>query len=224
MKKLLVFFFAVFLLTNCYSQRDTKQFTTGNSIFEKTEIICDTVFKNKKYKFILVSFDSTSNDPDKPNTFFTFQRLKNGKYETVFTDTIYCERQGIEFNVFTPNNLKSVLVQNNEDIRNNWTYYLYLVDTTHDKLKKIQGFEEIKNPNYLKKYDLIDNYVISGKAWTSFYKLQKNTIKHFDVVVYDDHTENSSYDKDYKKALNSILKKTKNNSQQKVWQYWVLTE
>jgi hypothetical protein len=213
MRQILLIFFIAFILTNCNGQQDKKQFTTDNLMFEKTEIICDTVFKNKKYKFILTTFNSTSNDPDTPNTFFTFQKLKNGKYETIFKDTIYCERQGIQFSTFTKNNIKSVLVQNNEDIRNNWTYYLYLVDTANDKLKRLKGFEEIKNPNYLTKYNLIDNYVISGKAWTSFYKIQKDTIKHFDIVVYDDHTENSNYDKDYKKAISSILKRTKNNSQ-----------
>jgi hypothetical protein len=226
MRQIISIFLTLCLLTSCNYSSDNKNLqkdTTTNiqqavskidsPNFEKTEIICDTVFKSKKYKFTLTSFDTTSNDPDLPNTFFTFERFKNGKYETVFSDTIYCERQGIHFETFSKNNIKSILVQNNEDIRNNWTFNLYLVDTANDKLKKVKGFEEIKNPNYLPKYNLIDNYVISGKAWTSFYKIQMDTVKHFDIVVYDDHTENSSYDKDYKKAINVVLKKTKNNSQ-----------
>jgi hypothetical protein len=86
-----------------------------------------------------------------------------------------------------------------------------LVDTAHDGLKKIKGFEEIKNPNYLPQYNLIDNYVISGKLWTSFYKIKGDSIKDFDVVVYDDQTDNGDYERDYKKALKLILAKEKNN-------------
>jgi len=53
----------------------------------------------------------------------------------------------------------------------------------------IKGFEEIKNPSYIPNHNLIDNYVNSGKNWTSFYKIQGDSIKDFDIVVYDYKTK-----------------------------------
>ncbi len=179
------------------------------TIFEKTEVICDTIFKNKNYKFTLTLFDTSNRFSDKANTIFTFEKLVNGQYKTIFLDTIYCESQEIEFEIFNADKIKSILVKNNADIRSNWTYYLYRVDTSSNRLKKIRGFEEIKNPNYIAKYDIIDNYVMSGRNWTSFYKIQADTVKHFDIVVYDNQKElnDNTYKIGYDKAITKILTK-----------------
>jgi len=120
--------------------------------------------------------------------------------------------QEVKFEDFNKDKVKDILVQNISDVRSNWTYYLYFVDTANDKLKKIKGFEEIKNPNYIREYDLIDNYVMSGRNWTSFYKIQGDSIKDFNIVIYDGENENGrvTYNKDYKKAIATILGKEKN--------------
>lgn len=179
--------------------------------FEKTEIVCDTVYKNKGYKLTLALFDSTNLDETIPNTLFTLSQLKNGQYLTIYFDSIFNRVQVIDFADYNNDNVKDILVQNFSDVRSNWTYYLYLVDTGQNKLKKIKGFEEIKNPNYLPQYNLIDNSVMSGQIWTSFYKIQGDSIKDFDIVIYDNQTNDGSYERDYKKAIKSILTKGKNN-------------
>ncbi len=106
-----------------------------------------------------------------------------------------------------------ILIQNISDVRSNWTFNLYLVDTINDKLTKVKGFEEIKNPKFLSKYNLIDNYVMSGRNWTSFYKIENNKIKEYDIVIYDGEDKNGkvTYDNDYKKAIKTILTNEKNN-------------
>jgi hypothetical protein len=119
--------------------------------------------------------------------------------------------QKVQFADFNGDNVKDILVQNVSDVRSNQTYYLYLVDTTYGRLTKIKGFEEIKNPDYVSKYNLIDNYVMSGKDRTSFYKIQSDTIKDFDIVIYDDHLDDGIYDRDYKNAIKKILRNEKNN-------------
>ncbi|MCH5716812.1 hypothetical protein [Niabella hibiscisoli] len=48
---------------------------------------------------------------------------------------------------------------------------------------------------------------MSGKIWTSFYKIEGDAIKDFDIVIYDDQTDNGSYDRSYKKAIRAILKR-----------------
>jgi len=181
---------------------------------EQTQIICDTVYKNKSYRFTLVLFDTTNNFPDEANNIFTFEKLVNGQYKIIYRDSIYCENQEIQFKTFTTDNIKSILVKNNKDIRGNWTYYMYKVDTTKDKLIKIKGFEEIKNPNFIFKCNIIDNYVMSGKNWTSFYKLESDSVKHFNIVIYDNQKEldGNTYKNGYNKALKSILAKEKSNN------------
>ena len=105
-----------------------------------------------------------------------------------------------------------MLFKNISDLRSNWTYNLYLVDLKKDKLKKIKGFNEIKNPHYLPKYNIIDNEVMSGRIWTSFYQIKGDTIKNFRYEIYRGEDENrnpDTYEEDYKHTLNQILKNKK---------------
>jgi len=181
--------------------------------FETTEINCDTVYFGKGYKLTLKKFDSTNEDETKFNTVFSFQKSTNGQYSEIFRDSIFNKVQNVELEDFNNDKIKDILVQNFSDVRSNWTYYLYLVDTTHDSLKKIKGFEKIKNPSYVSKYDLIDNYVVSGTNWTSFYKITGDTVFDFEIVIYADPSleNDSKYDRDYKKAIKTILEREKNN-------------
>lgn len=217
--------FLIFTLTNCsnHSQHSVSvQSDSSKNLekavtpvekesLEKTEIACDTVYKNKGYKLTLTLFDTTNEDETIPNTLFTLSKLTSGQYLPIYSDSVFNKVQEIHFIDFNNDNVKDILVQNFSDVRSNWTYYLHLVDTAQNKLKKIKGFEEIKNPNYLPQYNLIDNYVMSGQIWTSFYKIKGDSIKDFDIVIYDNQTDDGSYDRDYKKAIKSILIREKNN-------------
>jgi hypothetical protein len=215
----------ILLLTNCTNnnqrsmpvqgnsskQPEKNVETSGEESLETTEIICDTVYKNKGYKITLKRFDITNEDEKISNSVFTFSILTSGHYLSLFSDSIFNRVQDIQFADFNNDSIKDILVQNFSDVRSNWTYYLYLVDTAQNKLKKVKGFEEIKNPHYLPQYNLIDNYVMSGQIWTSFYKIQGDTVKDFDIVIYDKQVDDGSYERDYKKAIKSILSKQKNN-------------
>jgi hypothetical protein len=215
----------IFTLTNCGSNNQhavPEQTDSSNNVeigiavsenesFEKTEILCDTVYKNKGYKLTLARFDTTNQDETIPNTLFTFSRLTNGQYLPVYSDSIFNQSQEIQFADFNNDNVKDILVYHLSDVRSNRSYYLYLVDLAQNKLRKVKGFEQIKNPNYLPQYNLIDNYVMSGQIWTSFYKIKGDTIKNFDIVIYDNQTDDESYERDYKKAIKSILAKEKAN-------------
>ena len=181
--------------------------------FESTEIDCDSVYFGKGYKLTLKKFDSTNEHETKFNAVFSFQKRTNGQYFEIFRDSIFNKVQDVKFEDFNNDKVRDILIQNFSDVRSNWTYYLYLVDITHDGLKKIKGFEEIKNPSYVSKYDLIDNYVVSGTNWTSFYKIKRDTIFDFEIVIYADPSDDndSKYDRDYKNAIKTILGREKNN-------------
>lgn len=188
-------------------------FTNTNGVFPKkqdiTEFNCDSIYKGKGYSIQLVSKLDTVYDETQYNAkFILYQQTKTGK-KILVSDSIYNRVPEIRFEDFNNDGVKDILVQHVSDVRSNYTYYLYLVDLAHDRLTKIKGFEEIKNPHYLPEYNLIDNYVISGQIWTSFYKIQGNSIKDYHIVIYDNQTEDGSYDRAYEKALKKITQKPK---------------
>lgn len=170
-------------------------------------IHCDSIYPNKNYRIILTVIDPTNEDENIPNTLFTVSRLSGGKYMHIFSDSVFSKTRTVEFADYNEDNIPDILMHNISDVRSNQTYHLYLVDTAQNQLKKIKGFEVIKNPTYLPEYKLIANYVMSGHIWTSFYKIKGNSIKDFGIVIYDNQTDDGSYERDYKKAIQSILKK-----------------
>jgi hypothetical protein len=194
----------------------TNQSSLTNNPPDNSEIIeinCDTVYKDKGISLKLISLDT--NKISEPEYMFIFLVIKqqNGQNSEIFRDTIESTVQEVKFADFNNDNVKDILIQNISDVRSNWTYNLYIVDKNLELVRKVKGFEEIKNPNYLPKYDLIDNMVMSGRNWTSFYKIVGDTIKDFDTVIYDGEDENGkvTYDADYKKAIKKILMNEKNS-------------
>lgn len=173
---------------------------------ETTEILCDSIYKDKGYKIILTKFDPVNDGEETGfNTTFKLYKLENKQYDLIYSDSIFNTVLEVKFADYNNDNIKDILLQNNSDARSNWTYYLYLVDSKNDKLKKIKGFENIKNPKFLTKYNLIDNYVNSGTNWTSFYEIRKDSIIDYNIVVYDDLTEKSTYKQEYSDAIKRIL-------------------
>jgi hypothetical protein len=209
----------VFALTNCSNNSQHSATPTAGTSkplektvtaniekkLDKTEIVCDTVYKDKGYKLTLAVFDTNTEDETMPNTLFTLSKLTNGQYLPIYSDSIFNKVQEIKFADFNNDNVKDILVQNFSDVRSNWTYYLYLVDTSQNKLKRIKGFEEIKNPEYIAIYNLVDNYVLSGENWTGFYRIVNDTIKNYDIVIYDNPNDLTGYK--YKFAFEEAIRK-----------------
>ncbi|MDF2930960.1 MAG: hypothetical protein K0R36_291 [Chryseobacterium sp.] len=186
-----------------------KNVIAKDSIDEK-EIICDSVYPNKNYKIVLrhFSWENSYEENDK-NTVFTFSKKLNGKYKELFRDSIESHVGTYEFQDFNGDKIKDILIQNISDVRSNWSYYLYLVDLKNDRLTKIKNFNQIKNPHYLHQYNLIDNEVISGRNWTSFYQIKKDTVFDFGYVIYDGEDDNGNavdFEKEYDKTLSKVLK------------------
>lgn len=180
-----------------------------DSIFEN-EIICDSVYQNKNYKIVLRHFSREKGyDENDKNTVFIFSKKINGKYEELLRDSIESHVGAYEFQDFNGDKIKDILIQNISDIRSNWTYYLYLVDLKNDRLTKVKNFNQIKNPHYLPQNNLIDNEVMSGRNWTSFYQIKKDTVFDFGYVIYNGEDGNGNavdFDKEYDKTLSKVLK------------------
>ena len=180
---------------------------------ELKKINCDSIFTQKGYS-VSLEYDAEDKtwDETKPNIIFTFSKQSNCKEKIIHREKLFSKFKNVEFIDFNGDGIKDILVENISDVRSNLTYNLFLVDFKNQKLRKIYGFSGIKNPNYLKKYDLIDCTVMSGRNWTSFYKIEGNKIKDFGYVIEDGEDENGKdleYDKNYDLTLAKILKSEK---------------
>lgn len=176
---------------------------------EVKKINCDSIYNQKGYS-VALQFDPK--DQIFPNVLFTFSKKINGKKKIIHQERLHSQFQNVEFIDFNGDGIKDILVENTADVRSNLTYNLFIIDFKNQKLRKVEGFEEIKNPNYLAEYDLIDCIVMSGRNWTSFYKIEGNKVKNFGYVVQDGEDEKGNdfeYDKNYKLTLAKILKSEK---------------
>ncbi len=176
---------------------------------EVKKINCDSIFNKKGYS---VSLEFDPKDQIILNVLFTFSKNINGKEKIIHQEKLHSQFQNVEFIDFNGDGIKDILVENSSDVRSNLTYNLFIVDLKNHKLRKIEGFDEIKNPNYLEKYDLIDCLVMSGRNWTSFYKIERNKVKDFGYIVRDGEDDNGKdleYDKNYELTLAKILKSEK---------------
>lgn len=185
------FFSAIFLLfhLNAFSQK--KQLFEGES-----------AYKNKRITISLTPFTKISDDK---NCILTIsQKIKN-KSIVLLKDTIYSSVQEIEFKDFNNDKTKDILVQNISDVRSNWTYNLYLYNSKTNHFKKVIGFDEIKNPIYNSKYNIVESHVNSGTNWLAFYKIINHKIHNYNIEITDDGSEKS--EDEYQKALIKISKK-----------------
>jgi hypothetical protein len=176
------------------------------------EIKCDSIYINKNITIKLTSNKSEEKEGffGELNTLLKIEQKENNIQKVILKDSIFSRYQEIKFEDFNNDNIKDILVQNISDVRSNLTYYLYLFNPKTNSFKKVKGFEEIKNPSYNSKYNIVDNYVVSGQNWTSFYKIKNSEIYDLNIVIYDDQSENSkSYDKKYNNAIKQILKTKK---------------
>jgi hypothetical protein len=220
----LIFILALFVaFTSCENSRQNNQTSytdtdtlaqkdmanTSNFKYEVFEINSDSIYGDKVLSIRLVPLDTNKVDgPEGKYIFLLFNQQNEGLSE-IYRDTIESTAPGVEFSDFNNDNIKDILIQNYSDVRSNWTYNLYVVNKEFDQVQKIKGFDRIKNPNYLPKYDLIDNMVMSGRNWTCFYKIVGDSIKDFGIIIYDSPDENGNYtyDEEYKMAIRKILKK-----------------
>lgn len=179
-----------------------KQFDSMSKVID-----CDSIYLGKK---IIIEF--FEHDFEKSELNATLKIIKNG--EVLIIDSLSTGMFALEFKDFNGDGIKDILAQNSSDARSNYTWYLYLADKEINSFTKIKGFEKIKNPNYLEKYDLIDCLVMSGNDWTSFYQIQNDSIHDFGFVIYmgynSDKQEYFDYHKEYETTLKKVVTLKKN--------------
>jgi len=179
--------------------------------YKSISINCDTIYKNKNYNLELKSINPIQERNNTAKYVFLITKILNEQTsEIIYKDTILSTTQEVLFIDFNNDGIKDILIQNTSSARSNQTYNLYLVDTIKDEIKKIKGFHKIPNPNYLAEYNLIDNYVLSGINWPSFYKIQSDSIIDYGIVIYDTQSDEGIFEAEYKRSIKEILENEKN--------------
>ena len=168
------------------------------------EIDCDSIYPNQQLKLRLESLDEKSQEESDNTCIFIVTKNQH----EIFRDTLHSSSHVVQFKAFNKDGTKDILVQYSSDARSNWSYSLFLVDSKLKKFNKIKSFEQIKNPNFLPKYDLIDCEVMSGRNWTSFYKIQGDSIHEYGYVLYRVNEDGKSldFDKNYMETIQKIIK------------------
>lgn len=188
-------------ISSCGSRTNFDTVTFGSASADTVTIDCDSVFNQSGYAIRLILFDSLIEN--EYNSIFLFGEQNQYDLEKVFADTLYSEVGQIEFIDYNNDNIKDILVQNISDARSNWTYNLFLTDFKEKTLRKVKGFQEIKNPRLNKDFGIIESHVNSGTNYIEFYRLvEKDSIYKYDILVYDSADEISN--KNYRQALEKI--------------------
>lgn len=210
MKKAIIVFIVIIFMVSCSKNRVEKNQLEKNSNNEI--ILCDSIYKDKKYQIMLKRFSGEKGSSKGINTVFVLGKKENGQFKELMKDSIQSDFGSFEFEDFNGDGIKDILIENISDVRSNLTYYLYLVDLENDKLTKVKNFNEIKNPHYLPEYNLIDNEVMSGRNWTSFYQIRKDTVFDFGYVIYqgiDEKGNTIDFEKEYQETLSKVLQNKK---------------
>ncbi len=175
-----------------------------NTFAQNTKTIkCDSIYKNKGITIKLINFETEKEgyDSDK-NSILIISQKANNKSSIIIKDSIFSLVQKIEFQDYNSDGIKDILVQNISDVRSNWTYNLYLYNPKANNFKRVDGFEEIKNPSYNSKYKIIESHVSSGTNWAAFYKIKNNKVYNYNIEIIDDGS--SKAEKEYRKAIKKI--------------------
>ncbi|NOQ71226.1 MAG: hypothetical protein GQ574_04460 [Crocinitomix sp.] len=147
------------------------------------EVYCDTLYPGEN-----ITVQLWTNYSDKiyngPNSEFVF--LKDE--EIVYRDSVYSFVQRFEFEDYNSDGVKDVLIQQYSDVRSNWTYNLYLIDTSLYVPEHIHEFSQIKNPHLNSTKDTITSYIISGDIYYKEFQLtqSKNIVQIGETIITGD--------------------------------------
>jgi len=105
--------------------------------------------------------------------------------ENVFIKT---QKDVIEYKDFNGDDVDDIVIFSETGARGSNSYYfLYLVDSKNHKVNRVLNFEDIVNPEYNKKYNVILGYGYSGTNNYSVYKISKaNKVYQIGASFEDD--------------------------------------
>jgi hypothetical protein len=182
--------------------------TLGKAGLSLPDLAADTslvVFADTAYRLSLRVFDPDATDEEKNNATLTLWHVQNGRATVLLRDSLFCTRPRLALRDFNFDREKDVLVLNTSSARSNWTHHLYLTDGARHRLQRVEGFEEVANPEVDEENKLIISFVVSGKNRYSFYRITPDG-KVIDLGHSFEEETGEENDK-YEKALRAIKRK-----------------
>jgi len=130
------------------------------------------VFGDTKYTIKLAT-RATSPSQEENNVLLSLTVTDGNKNVKLLADSLFCQRTFIQWKDFNNDNIEDLLVFSATSARGNWIYYLYVVDAKNKTLHRVNGFEEIANPEFVSGDNVITSYTLTGKNFYSFYRIDR---------------------------------------------------
>lgn len=137
------------------------------------------------------------------NYVFKVYRMLENECVILFSDSVFSKTGELSYVDFNNDGIMEILIQNNSDVRSNWTYYIYYINENSYSINKVDGFSYIKNPKSLPNTNLIESYVVSGSNYYEYYQISNDFLLcKFDTVIYENRKLNEQFDS----SINNKLK------------------
>ncbi|QNR23957.1 XAC2610-related protein [Croceimicrobium hydrocarbonivorans] len=144
----------------------------------------ESVLGVSDYDVRLIQIDSSFVSEDIPNQRLELVHQVNSTFQVIYSDLIHSDFEKVQFKDFNSDHIPDLLIQCISDVRSNWTYNLYLIEKDGPSLKKIEGFNRIKNPEWDYETGLIRSYVVSGQDYKELYRINRNdSVERFEWEV-----------------------------------------
>lgn len=176
-------------------------------------IDCEPIYPGKRYEVQLIQLKEIDPDCGEKNRLFKLIDKQNSK--VIMEDSILSVSGEIRFEDFNNDQVKDILIQNRSSARGNESYNLYLVDTTQNRLTKVKGFELVSQPTFHTKLNIVESYALSGRDWSAFYKIRKDTVIDLGYVIYWNEEDEDGNPRDPYKDYNDVLKQIKKTLKRK---------
>ena len=217
MKPIIKILILIFLFS-CSSQESIENLTKSKISSPSPNTSSIYLFKDSTYIFTVTTIDTTidttdSYNPVEPTVNVNFLHFKNGLYDTLFSDFLFCRNHiaaskeiEITYEDFNFDGTKDIILPAGCDPRSNCGFHLFLVNNKRKKLTYVKGFSEIGNPYCDKENSIIQSMVVSSQPFYKFYRINpKNELidlgNEFDFPLDLDSIKTSQL---LKKAIKNI--------------------
>ena len=193
----------IFLSLSIKHNGEVKGFSVSHSPFQYDDTTI-FLFADVNYRLTLHIYKSIEGvHEDETNATLTLSKKVNGQTRILLHDSLFCSRPEIKLVDFSNDHVKDIMITHAFDVRSNQMNYLYIVDNKLKKIFFVKGFEEIRNPEFDGKNNIITSYAVSGKDYYSFYRISKKN-KLIDLNKSFDAQKNENDSINYEKAIRAI--------------------
>ncbi|MBS1732660.1 MAG: hypothetical protein JST02_05135 [Bacteroidetes bacterium] len=157
----------------------------GQSIFQSFDTTI-SVFTNYKLRLEIYNAEKINDYDTATNAKITFSRQRDYRTSVLFSDLVFCKAPILKFQDFNNDGVKDILIFFDYDVRSNKMYHLYLLNPKSKELIRVKDFEDIKNPEFNPKKNIVESHVISGRNYYTYYRINNsNKLIDSKKVIYE---------------------------------------